>query len=417
MERQNLPPGEPGRDYDPVLVPDGVKLPWRTVGGVKVFHLTAEPVVHEVAPGLVVRTWGYNGRTPGPLIEAMEGDRVRIYVTNRLPAPTTVHWHGMLLPSGMDGVPAVTQPPIPPGGTFVYEYTLPKAGTFMYHSHFDTMTQESAGVAGMFVIHPRNPASRPDRDYALLLNEWVVEAGTSRPDTIQDAGFNVLTINGKAAPGTTPLVAQLGDRVRVRIGNLSAMEHHPIHLHGYDFTITETDGGVIPVSARWPETTVLVAVGQTRTIELLADNPGDWIFHCHMTHHMMNQMGHDIPNMLEADVSGVEEKIRRLIPGYMTMGTKGMLPMQDMDMPTPENAISMLGIDGQFGSSDMGGMLTMLRVRERWPSSDDPGPYDFPAGTVAWPAGREELERDGVQVEPAAPSPAAPAHQGHAAGH
>ena len=99
----------PGTDYRPVVTPNGATLPFRIVDGVKVFHLVAEAVEHEFAPGLVAHCWGYNGRVHGPTIEAVEGDRVRIYVTNRLPAPTTVHWHGVLLPNGMDGVGGLTQ--------------------------------------------------------------------------------------------------------------------------------------------------------------------------------------------------------------------------------------------------------------------------------------------------------------------
>ena len=120
----HLPPAQPGRDYTPVVVPNGARLPWKVVDGVKVFHLVAEEVEHTFAPGLQARCWGYNGRVHGPLIEAVEGDRVRFYVTNRLPAPTTVHWHGLLLPNGMDGVGGLNQRAIPPGETFQYEFTL-----------------------------------------------------------------------------------------------------------------------------------------------------------------------------------------------------------------------------------------------------------------------------------------------------
>ena len=117
-EERRYAPGRPGRDYLPVTVPNGAKLPFKLVDGVKVFHLVAEEVEHEIAPGLSVRCWGYNGRVHGPVIEAMELDRVRIYVTNRLPAPTTAHWHGILVPNGMDGVGGLTQEAIQPGETF-----------------------------------------------------------------------------------------------------------------------------------------------------------------------------------------------------------------------------------------------------------------------------------------------------------
>ncbi len=399
-ERNVYPPGAIGRDYAPVFVPNGTTLPYRISEGVKVFHLTAKPVRHEIAPGLVVKTWAYNGSVPGPVIELVEGDRVRIYVTNKLPAPTTVHWHGVLLPSGMDGVTGLTQPPIKPGETFLYDFIFPHHGTFMYHPHFDSMTQEAMGLTGMIVVHPRDAGTaRPERDFSLMLHEWKIVPGTSTPYTLEMVDFNVLTINGKAFPGTHPLVAQIGDRVRIRIGNLSAMSHHPIHLHGYAFKVVETDGGQIPESAQWPETTVLVPVGSVRVVEFLADNPGDWLMHCHMTHHMMNQMGHGLPNMIGVDTAGLDERIRRLLPEYMPMGKAGMGEMAGMRMRLPENAIPMLGMPGQFGYIDMGGMTSVLKVRQTVSGYEDPGWYEFPEGSVSRPAETEDLERDGISTE------------------
>ena len=152
-----LPPGQPGRDYAPVIVPNGAKLPWKMVDGVKVFHLVAEEVEHEYAPGITARCWGYNGHVHGPLIEAVDRDRVRIYVTNRLAAPTTLHCHGILLENGMDGVGGLNQKPIQPGETFKYEFTLRQSGMGMYHSHHDEMTQMGLGMTGLFVVHPRRP--------------------------------------------------------------------------------------------------------------------------------------------------------------------------------------------------------------------------------------------------------------------
>ena len=245
-ELRGLPPGRPGRDYTPVVVPNGSKLPWKVVGGAKVFHMVAEEVEHELAPGLTAKCWGYNGRVHGPVIEAVEGDLVRIYVTNRLPEPTTVHWHGVLLPNGMDGVGGLTQKTIAPGETFRYEFVLRQSGTAMYHPHHDEMVQMALGLTGMFVIHPRRPRRRPDRDFVILLHEWRLDPGARRPDPNEMVEFNVLTMNGRAFPGTAPLVARTGERVRIRIGNLSATDHHPIHLHGYQFRVSETDGGRDP---------------------------------------------------------------------------------------------------------------------------------------------------------------------------
>jgi len=401
-----LAPGLPKRDYTPVVVPNGSKLPWKVVDGVKVFHLVAEEVDHEFAPGLTARCWGYNGRVHGPLIEAVEGDRVRIYVTNRLPAPTTAHWHGILLPNGMDGVGGLNQKAIAPGETFKYEFTLRQSGTFMYHSHHDEMTQIALGMTGMFVIHPRRPSRRVDRDFVIMLHEWRIDPGAKRPNPNEMTEFNVLTMNARAFPGTEPLVARKGERVRIRIGNLSPMDHHPIHLHGYQFRITETDGGQIPPAAQWPETTVLVPVGSTRTIEFVADEPGDWAMHCHMTHHVMNQMGHGLPNMIGVQPGALDTKMRKLLPGYMTMGQTGMADMGEMGMPVPKNSIPMVGGQGKHDTITMGGMFTVLKVRENLQSYKDPGWYDNPAGTLALAASEDELRRDGIDAKgPAAAEP------------
>jgi|RhiMetdeSRZDD1v2_1073273.scaffolds.fasta_scaffold17548_6 manganese oxidase len=413
--RTLMPPGVPGKHYTPVITPNGWTLPYKVVDGVKVFHLIAEPVQNEFAPGLVGDCWGYNGTTPGPTIETVEGDRVRIYVTNRLPEPTSVHWHGILLPNGMDGVSGLTQKPIAPGETFTYAFTLRQHGTHMYHPHFDEMTQMALGMQGLFIIHPRTPSRRPDRDFALLLNEWRINPGTSRPNPNEMVDFNVFTMNSKAFPGTAPLVAKLGDRVKVRLANLSATDHHPIHLHGYQFTITETDGGPIPASAQQVETTVLVQVGSTRAFEFIADAPGDWVLHCHMTHHTMNQMGHDIPNMVGVQPGNLDAKVQRLLPTYMTMGHTGVGDMASMGMPVPKNSIPMRGGQGPFGHIDMGGMFTVLKVRQDLATYDDPGWYVHPQETVAAVARADDLRRDGIVVATPA-TPPAPS-QGHQGGH
>lgn len=393
------PPGQPGRDYTPVVTPNSMALPWKLVGGVKVYHLVPETVRHEFAPGLVAECWGYNGRVHGPTIEAVEGDRVRIYVTNRLPAPTSIHWHGILLPNGMDGVAGLNQKVIQPGETFRYEFTLRQHGTHMYHSHHDEMTQMALGQMGLFIIHPRKAnGPRPDRDFAFLLNEWKIEVGASRPDPNEMTDFNIFTFNGKAFPGTAPLVAKLNERVRIRIANPSPMSHHPIHLHGYQFKITETDGGQVAESAQQPETTALTAVGTTRTYDFVADEPGDWALHCHMTHHVMNQMGHGMPNMIGVEAADLDKKIRKLVPGYMTMGQAGMGDMAEMGMKNPRNSIPMVGGEGPFGYITMGGMFTVLKVREGITSYEDPGWHQHPPGTVADVASAEELRRDGIEL-------------------
>jgi hypothetical protein len=302
----------------------------------------------------------------------------------------------MFVPNGMDGAGGITQAPIPPGKTFAYEFTLDRAGTFLYHPHYDEMVQIALGMVGMFVVHPRRGGGRRVRDYGLIAHEWKIEPGARRPDPMAMNDFNVLTFNSVAFPATEPLVAESGDLVRVRLGNLGPMDHHPIHLHGHTFQVVYTDGGPVPRSARWPETTVLVPVGAVRVVEFIAGDPGDWPMHCHMTHHVMNQMGHRSANLIGADVRGVDRDIGQLVPGYMTMGQTGMAEMAGMALP--RNAISMQGAPGPFGFIDMGGMFTLMKVRRRLADdgATDPGWHDHPDGTVAVEATADALARDRI---------------------
>ncbi len=397
-----LAPGEAGKDYRPVVTPNNISLPFKIVNGVKVFHLVAEDVEHHLTKKLLAKCWGFNGHVHGPTIEAVEGDAIRIYVTNNLPGATAIHWHGIILPNGMDGVGGLTQKHIKPGETFKYEFNVHQHGTFMYHSHHDEMTQMAMGLMGLFVIHPRNPkAPVPDRDYAILLSEWKIIPGTYRPVTTEMTDFNMFTMNGVSFPATEPLLAKVGDRVRIRIGNLSAMDHHPIHLHGHAFKIVATDGGDIPESAQWPETAVLVPVGSTRTIEFIADNPGDWLLHCHMTHHMMNQMGHDVPNLIGVDVGDLDKKVQKLLPEYMSMGQTGMGDMMDMGGPANMAAMSW---DGPFDSATVGGMTTVVKVRHEIDDMSAASWYKHPPEQVSKPATKEELEADGIKTDGNKPS-------------
>jgi FtsP/CotA-like multicopper oxidase with cupredoxin domain len=277
----------------PVVTPDLPKLPWKMEDGVKVFHLTAEVVKREFLPAApwgpakVVDVWGFNGSMPGPTIEVNEGDRVRIMLHNNLPEDTTIHWHGLEIPIEMDGMPYISQPPVKPGGMFTYEFTLHQHGTFFYHSH--GAMQEMMGMIGLFIIQPRKPY-RPivHKDFGLILQEWAVLPNNTVPNTMA-MEFNWLTINGKAAPATTPLIVKQGERVRIRLVNLG-MDHHPIHIHGHQFYVTGTEGGRVPESGWYPGNTVLVGVAQARDIEFDAIYQGDWMLHCHLPHHMMNQM-------------------------------------------------------------------------------------------------------------------------------
>ncbi len=398
-----------GRPYNPVVTLNGWTCPWRMNNGVKEFHLVAEPVVREMAPGFKVNLWGYNGQSPGPTIEVVEGDRVRLFVTNRLPEHTTIHWHGQRLPNGMDGVGGLTQPQIPVGKTFVYEFIARRPGTFMYHPHADEMTQMAMGMMGLWITHPkgRHPLiAEVQRDYAFLLNAFDVVPGSLTPQVNTMLDFNIWAFNSRVFPAISPLVARLGDRVRVRVGNLT-MTNHPIHIHGIEFEVTGTDGGPVPRTARWPEVTTDVAVGQMRQLEFIADEPGDWAMHCHKSHHTMGAMGHNVPTMIGVDHRGLVKKIQQLVPDYMVMGERGMADMGEMEMPLPDNTFPMMTGTGPYGALEMGGMFTTLKVRAGLARGDyrDPGHYAQPPGTQAREWKGADASTGGL---PPAPRPATP---------
>jgi FtsP/CotA-like multicopper oxidase with cupredoxin domain len=394
------PPLHPanGRPYQPVATLNGWTLPWRMRKGVKEFHLVAEPVLREIAPGMHAHLWGYNGQSPGPTIEVVEGDRVRMFVTNRLPESTSIHWHGQRLPNGMDGVSGLTQPAIKPGQTYVYEFTAQRAGTFMYHPHADETIQMAMGMMGFWVTHPRDPRVMPvDRDYVFLLNAYDIDPGSYTPKVSTMLDFNLWTFNSRAYPGIDAMVARQGERVRIRFGNLT-MTNHPVHLHGHEFVVTGTDGGWVPPSARWPEVTADIGVGQMKALEFTASAPGDWAFHCHKSHHTMNAMGHGVPTTLGVDTKDLTDKIGALIPNYMATDNMADMPMQ---MPLPENTLPMSGGDGPHGNIDMGGMFTVVKIRADIAHGDyrDPGWYEAPPGTVAylWEGAEPPADRSGSE--------------------
>ena len=385
-----MPPLVPssGRPYNPVVTLNGWTLPWRMNQGVKEFHLVAEPVVREMAPGFKANMWGYNGQSPGPTIEVVEGDRVRIFVTNKLPEHTTIHWHGQRLPNGMDGVGGLNQRQIPVGKTFVYEFEARRPGTFMYHPHADEMTQMAMGMMGFWVTHPK--ARHPliddvQRDFCFLLQGFDIDPGSKTPKIMTMLDFNLWAWNSRMFPGIDTLNVRKNDKVRIRIGNLT-MTNHPIHVHGHEFMVTGTDGGPTPKSTRQYEVTADIAVGQMRQMDFLADEEGDWAFHCHKSHHTMNAMGHDVPTMIGVDHRGVAKQITKLIPDYMVMGERGMKDMTEMEMPLPDNTAPMMAGQGPFGAVGMGGMFSVVKVRKDQKRGDysDPGWYPHPPGTVAY---------------------------------
>jgi FtsP/CotA-like multicopper oxidase with cupredoxin domain len=299
--------------------------------GVKVFNLIAEPVKREILPGRVIDAWGYNGSTPGPTIQVKNGDRVRIVVENRLPEPTSMHWHGFEIPIEMDGMPYISQKPIAPGEKFAYEFTLHQEGTFFYHSH--SAMQEMMGMIGMFIMHPKQAhAPRVDHDFGLVLQEWALLPNNSVPNTAS-MEFNWLTINGRSGPATTPMLVRLGSRVRIRMVNLG-MDHHPMHLHGHTFYTTGTEGGRQPESTWTSGNTVLVGVAQARDIEFVANNPGDWMLHCHLPHHMMNNMS----DMMSERMLTTSPLTSQQAAKQMQMMSSGMSAMTHGQHGSPEHA-------------------------------------------------------------------------------
>jgi FtsP/CotA-like multicopper oxidase with cupredoxin domain len=281
-----------------VYTPDIIDLPYRLQNGVKYFELIAEPVKRELLPGLFINGWGYNGSIPGPTIQVHTDDYVNIRVINRLPQPTTVHWHGLDVPNRMDGVPDVEiSPQIEPGRYFDYHFRITNPpGTHMYHTHFNNSFQQMMGLGGAFLILNRNPDTYIQRDYFLMLQEFAViglEMGEIKPGTYNldpmSHDFNFFTINGRCYPFTTPLTVKAGENVRIRLGNI-VHDAHPMHIHGHQFAVAASDGNPIFGPNRLIKNTVNVASGETFDIEFKANNPGNWPFHCHIPHHMSNNM-------------------------------------------------------------------------------------------------------------------------------
>lgn len=267
----------------------GQPLEYREENGVKVFELMTKAVQWEILDGVTVTAYTYNGTVPGPLIRVTEDDQVRIIVKNELPDPTTIHWHGVEVPNSMDGVPGVTQDPIQPGETFVYEFTAKPAGTFMYHSHFESDVQVGVGLYAPFIIDPKEPeANPPTVDKTLMISEWRMTDGqTYAAMPMGGMEPNYFTINGKAFPATETINVKKGDLVRLRLIGIGQLIH-PMHLHGMPFKIVATDGHPVPEAAQLTKDTVSVAPGERYDIEFVATETGQWMLHCHILHHTTN---------------------------------------------------------------------------------------------------------------------------------
>ena len=263
----------------------------RIEDGVKVYDLEASVIEWNILPYERVMAYAFNRQVPGPRITLTEGDRVRFDVTNDLPEPTTIHWHGLIVPNPMDGPAEVTQEPIPVGGRFSYEFTVQQAGTFFYHSHAHVDRQQALGLYGALIIRPRVEAQAvaADQELVVQLQEWNEREGYTFPAMPMEGVLpNFFTINGKSYPSTETVHLKVGQRLLVRfIGSNSAFIH-PMHIHGGPFTVVATDGVPLPESARYEKDTVNVGPGERYDVIWPAREPGKWLLHCHINHHTTN---------------------------------------------------------------------------------------------------------------------------------
>ncbi len=263
----------------------------RLDNGVKVFDLTTEIIRWNILPDRQVLAYAVNRQVPGPRIRVTEGDRVRMIVTNRLPDPTTIHWHGLTLPNGMDGAADVTQAPIAPGASFTYEFTIEQSGSYFYHSHTAPDRQQGLGLYGALIVDPKDPTTQPvaDKEAVIQLQEWTVKAGYTFPAMPMEGAMpNFFTINGKAYPSTERITMRVGERLRVRFIGTNSGFIHPMHIHGGPFTIVATDGNPVPPSAQIQKDTVNVGPGERYDVIWTARQPGKWLLHCHINHHITN---------------------------------------------------------------------------------------------------------------------------------
>lgn len=259
--------------------------------GVKVFNLDVSLIKWNILPELQVAGYAFNRQIPGPRIQVTEGDRIRMIVKNDLPEATSVHWHGMILPNGMDGPADITQKPIQPGESFTYEFTVKQPGTYFYHSHKDIDRQQTLGMYGALIVEPKDKSKIPpyNKDVAIQLQEWTVKQGYTFPAMPMEGLMpNFFTINGKAYPATETVNAKVGEKIRFRfIGSNNAFIH-PMHIHGGPFKIIETDGNLVPVAAQIQKDTINIAPGERYDVIWTARDKGKWLLHCHVAHHTTN---------------------------------------------------------------------------------------------------------------------------------
>lgn len=279
--KDKIAPLGTGTNGEPKQADDLRLLPYTMENGYKVFHLTAEPVWWQVQPGKKVEAWAYNGTVPGPEIKVDQGDKVKIIVKNDLPEGTTVHWHGLDVPFKQDGSGGISQPDIKPGQTWTYTFTVnAPPGSYMYHSHpmKDMLKQEDMGLFGPFIVEPKGTGWKQvhpgyQDEYTLMVNDS------------PQFGY---TINGLSYPATPVLPAKVGDKVLVHLINIGSMDH-PMHLHGMHFQEINQDGYPLPSPITMD--TINTAPGTTYDLSFVANQPGKWLFHCHITQHITDSNG------------------------------------------------------------------------------------------------------------------------------
>jgi plastocyanin len=353
------------------------------------FVLTAEEIDWEIMPGTIARAWVYNGQMPGPEIRVREGDLVRITLRNALPVGTTVHWHGVNLPPEMDGPVGLNQAAVEPGEEFVYEFVAQPGGSRMYHSHADPTAQIALGLYGPLIIEPREPVRTYDREYTYMLNEWDLEltpdvATGDAPRGPRDQllrggelGTDLFLMNGHAHESIPPIKLAQDERVLIRLMNLGNLPH-AIHSHGHSFKIVATDGNDVPEGMALLKDTVLIGPGERYDLELVGDNPGVWMFHCHMENHaangMMTLIQYDgaMPTGPVAEFFRPDGGVSPEDPGHTHGGTEPLAPAEAPSSLEPRPAAT-------DESSGLGGAeVEIAMLDDRF----DPPELTAPAGTT-----------------------------------